>query len=120
MAGKYIEVSGGLQLNGLSGTPVTIEGTVSKKGQWDGIYLKGSQEILMDHVVIRDGGGALEDKANLIVEATATDVSINNSEIVNSKGYGVLVKSGAQDFGINEPASNNTLEGDLGGFHQEI
>jgi hypothetical protein len=54
------------------------------------------------------------------VEATAADVSITHSEIVNSKGYGVLIKSGAQDFGINEPASSNMLEGDLGGFHQEI
>jgi hypothetical protein len=119
LAGRYIDVSGGLQLNGLSGTPVTMEGTVSKKGHWDGIFLKGSQEIRMDHAVIRDGGGALEDKANVIVESTAADVSITHSDIVNSKGYGVLVKSGAPDFGINEPASDNLLEGDLGGFYQE-
>ncbi len=119
LAGRYIEVSGGLQLNGQSGTPVTIEGTESKKGHWDGIFLNGTQEILINHAVIRDGGGALEDKGNVIVEATAANVTITNTEIVNSKGYGVLIKSGASDFGINDPASNNILEGDLGGFYIE-
>jgi hypothetical protein len=119
LAGRYIEVFGGLQLNGQPGTPVTIEGTQSKKGHWDGIFLNGTQEILMNHAVIRDGGGALEDKGNIIVAATATDVTITNAEIINSKGYGVLIKSGASDFGINDPASNNTLEGDLGGFYME-
>jgi hypothetical protein len=112
-------VSGGLLVNGQSGARVTFEGTVSKKGHWDGIYLNGTQRILIDHAMIRDGGGALEDKANVIVEATAADVTITNATIVNSKGNGVLIKSGASDFGINEPASNNTLEGDLGGFYQE-
>lgn len=106
-------------MNGQSGKPVTFEGTQSKKGHWDGIFLNGSQEILLNYAVIRDGGGALEDKGNVIVEATAADVSITNAEIVNSKGYGVLVKSDASDFGINDPASNNTLEGDLGGFYME-
>ncbi len=119
LAGSYIEVSGGLLVNGQSGTPVTFEGTQSKKGHWDGIILNGTQEILINHTVIRDGGGALEDKGNVIVEATAADVTITNAEIVNSKGYGVLIKSGASDFGINDPASNNTLEGDLGGFYIE-
>ena len=74
---------------------------------------------MINHAVIRDGGGALEDKGNVIVEAPASNVIITNAEIVNSKGYGVLVKAGASDFGINDPASNNTLEGDLGGFFME-
>jgi len=119
LAGTYIEVSGGLQVNGQSGAPVTFEGSQSRKGHWDGIFLNGTQEILMNYAKIRDGGGALVYKGNVIVEATATDVTITNTEIVNSKGYGVLIKSGASDFGINEPASNNTLEGDLGGFYME-
>ncbi len=119
LAGRYIEVSGGLQLNGQSEAPLTIEGTVSKKGHWDGIFLKGSQNIQINHAVIQDGGGALEDKGNVIVEATAADVTITHCQIVNSKGYGVLVKAGASDFSINDPASNNTLEGDLGGFYME-
>ena len=119
LAGNTIEVSGGLQINGQSGAPVTIEGTVSKKGHWDGIILNGTQKIMINHAVIRDGGGKLEDKGNVIVAASAADVTITNAEIVNSKGYGVLIKSGASDFGINEPASNNTLEGDLGGFYME-
>ena len=119
LAGRYIDVSGGLQLNGTSVAPVTIEGSSSKKGHWDGLFLKGSQEILINHSLIRDGGGALEDKGNIIVEATAADVAITHSRIINSKGYGVLVKAGASEFGINDPASNNTLEGDLGGYYKE-
>lgn len=119
LAGRYIEVSGGLQVNGQLESPVTFEGTQSKKGHWDGITLNGTQAIMINHAVIRDGGGALEDKGNVIVEAPASNVIITNAEIVNSKGYGVLVKAGASDFGINDPASNNTLEGDLGGFYME-
>jgi hypothetical protein len=119
LAGRYIEVSGGLQVNGQPDAPVTFEGTQSKKGHWDGIFLNGTREIMINHAVIRDGGGALEDKGNVIVEAPASNVTITNAEIVNSKGYGVLVKAGALDFGINDPASNNTMEGDLGGFYME-
>jgi len=118
-AGSTLQVSGGLEARGSSGSEITIEGAESKKGHWDGIFLNGSQAIDLDFLLIRDGGGGLNDKADVIVEATVTDVSISNSIITNSKGYGVLVKSGASDFGINEPASNNTLEGDQGGFHQE-
>jgi hypothetical protein len=117
--GNTIEVSGGLQVNGQSGAPVTIERTVSRKGHWDGILLNGTQKILVNHAIIREGGGALENKGNVIVAASATDVTTTNAEVVNSKGYGVLIKSGASDFGINEPASSNTLEGDLGGFYME-
>ena len=69
--------------------------------------------------MVRDGGGDFQDKANLLVESTATDVSLTNSSLTNSKGYGVLIKSGASDFGINDPVSNNTLEGNLGDFHKE-
>jgi hypothetical protein len=119
LAGTYIEISGGLQLNGQPGTPVIIEGTQSKKGHWDGLFMNGTQEIQVIHAVIRDGGGALEEKGNVVVEATAANVTISNSEVVNSKGYGVLIKSGASDFGINDPASNNILEGDQGGFYME-
>ncbi len=114
--GATLQVAGGLQAIGTSGSEITIGGVESKKGHWDGINLKGTQAVRLDHVLISDGGGGLQDKANLIVEAGATDASVTNSVINNSKGYGVLVKSGASDFGINEPASNNTLEGDLGGF----
>jgi hypothetical protein len=118
-AGSTLTVSGGLQAKASSGSEIIIEGSESKKGHWDGIFLNGTQKVEMDHVMIRDGGGGFSDKANLIVEAGATDITITNSTISNSKGYGVLVKSGALDFGINEAASNNTLEGDLGGFHKE-
>jgi hypothetical protein len=117
--GTTLQVSGGLLASGSAGSEITIEGTQSKKGHWDGIFLKGTQKVQLDFMLIRDGGGDLSDKANLIVEAGASDVSLTNSTVNNSKGYGVLVKSGASDFGINDPASSNTLEGDLGGFHQE-
>jgi len=117
--GTTLQVSGGIQAMGSPGSEINFSGTESKKGHWDGIFLKGTQKVQLDHVLIRDAGGDLLDKANLVVEAGAADVSIINSTISNSKGYGVLIKSGASDFGINDPASNNTLEGDLGGFHNE-
>jgi hypothetical protein len=119
VAGEIFEVSGGLQAVGSAGSQITFEGTESKKGHWDGMFLNGTSAVNLDYTVIRDGGGDLNDKANVIVESTATDVTITNSSITNSKGYGVLIKTGALDFNINAPASNNILEGDLGGFHDE-
>ena len=118
-AGTILEVSGGLQAMGTSGSKITFEGSESKKGHWDGIFLNGTPAVDLDHTIIRDGGGDMTDKANVIVESTAADVSVTNSTINNSKGYGVLIKLGGLDFDINLPASNNTLEGDLGGFHNE-
>ena len=123
-AGAILTVSGGLEAMGLPGTEITIEGLQSNKGFWDGIFINSTDTVQLDRVVIRDGGGALEDKANLIVQAGASEASgtilrVTNSTFNNSKGYGVIVKSGASDFGINDPASNNTIEGDLGGFLNE-
>jgi hypothetical protein len=117
--GTILQVQGGLEARGTAGSEVIIEGTESKKGLWDGIFVNSTDTVVLDRVIIRDGGGALQDKGNLIIQPLATNVSVTNSTITNSKGYGVLVKSGASDFGINEPSSSNTLEGDLGGFHDE-
>jgi hypothetical protein len=112
-------VAGGLEAIGSAGSEVVFEGTESVKGHWNGIFLRGSHAVQLDYVQVRDAGGATGDQANIIVEAAATTVSITNSVINNSPGYGVLVKSGASDFGINDAASNNTLNGDLGGFFAE-
>lgn len=116
-AGTVFQVSGGFQALGSAGSEVTFEGTESNKGHWDGIFMNGTDPIRLDHTLIRDGGGAPTNQANVIVEASAADISITNSTINNSKGYGVLIMFGAQHFDINDPASNNTLDGDLGGFH---
>jgi len=117
--GTILQVSGGLQAIGSDGSEITIEGTESNKGLWDGIFLNGTQKVELDYLQISDGGGGFLDKANLIVEAGAADVSITNSTINNSKGYGVLIKSGASGIGNNDMASNNIMEGDLGDFHKE-
>lgn len=117
--GATITVNGGLTAIGTSGSVISIIGMESKKGHWDGIFLNNSLKVELDYVKISDGGGGFEDKANLIVEPGATDVTVTNSTFNNSKGYGVLIKTGASGFAINDPASNNTLEGDLGGFRNE-
>jgi hypothetical protein len=117
--GTILQINGGLQAIGTTGSMVTIGGTESKKGHWDGIFLSGTQKVTLDYVNIMDGGGDFEDNANLIVQSAATDVTVTNSTINNSKGYGVLIKSGASGFGIYDPVSNNTLEGDWGGYHEE-
>ncbi len=122
--GTILTVSGGLKALGSAGSEITIEGVQSNKGYWDGIFVNTSDTVQLEHVIIRDGGGAFEDKANLIIQgetniAAGTVLSVTNSILNNSKGYGVIIKPGASDFGINEPASNNTIEGDLGGFRDE-
>jgi hypothetical protein len=73
----------------------------------------------MNNCTIRDGGGGATDKANVMIQPATVNVSITNSDITNSAGYGVIIKAGASDFSINETASNNTLEGNLGGYLDE-
>lgn len=117
--GTAIQVSGGLQAIGSAGSEISIGGSEAVKGHWNGILLDGTQEIRMEYLLIRDGGGGSPDMANLIVSPSATSVSITHSTINNSAGYGVLIKAGALDFNINEASSGNSLDGDLGGFFQE-
>jgi len=123
-AGTILTVSGGLQALGSAGSEITIEGGQGNKGYWDGIFVDSKDTIQLDRVLIRDAGGAFQDKANLIIQAEASEaagtvLSVTNSTLNNSKGYGVIIKSGASDFSINDPVSNNTISGDLGDFLDE-
>lgn len=117
--GTVFNISGSLDATGTAGNPILFAGAGSTAGSWRGIFIKTDNNVVMDHVTITGGGGDATDKANLIIRKGAVSVTITNSTITNSAGYGVLVKSGASGFGINEPASGNTLSGALGGYHDE-
>ncbi len=118
--GTLLEVSGGLQASGAAGSEITFEGSAAEAGYWNGIFLNGTKTVVLDHTVIRDGGGDALNAANVIVESTASDVTLIHSTITGSEGYGVLIKTGAQHFDINDPASGNNLDGNtLGGFLDE-
>jgi len=106
-------------LGSLDASGVSFSGAEQTAGYWEGISISTDDLVTLDNCTIRDGGGGAEDKANLVIQPAAVNVSITNSSITNSAGYGVIIKAGASGFSINEPASNNTLEGALGTYFDE-
>ncbi len=121
-SGSVLVFASGTLLNipgSLDATGVTFGGAGQTAGWWEGISISTDDHVNLNNCIIRDGGGGLTDKANIVIEPAAVSVSITNSTIINSIGYGVLVKAGTSAFSINEPASNNTLEGELGGYFDE-
>jgi len=103
----------------LDASDVTFKGDEQTAGYWDGIFISTDDHVIFDNCIIRDGGGDTDDKANIIIQSGADSVTITNCSITNSAGYGVLIKAGAPNFKINDPVSNNTLEGILGEFFDE-
>jgi hypothetical protein len=106
-------------LGSLDASGVTFGGLEQTAGWWDGISISTDDHVILNNCIIRDAGGGSQDKANLVILPASVSVSVTNSSIINSAGYGVIIKAGASAFGINEPASNNTLGGALGGFLDE-
>lgn len=121
---RYIR-SSELTAIGTANDPIIIEGDINSRGYWQGILLEGEAEL--SNVQIKDAGNAngqttfgTQFGANLVVGApTSSTISVTNCEITNSNAFGVVIKLGATDYGINDPASMNTLEGSLGGFFDE-
>jgi hypothetical protein len=121
-SGACINFASGTSLSipgSLDASDVTFKGAEQTAGYWDGIFISTDNHVIFDNCIIRDGGGDTADKANIIIQAGADSVAITNCSITNSAGYGVLIKAGASNSNINDPASSNTLEGILGGFFDE-
>jgi hypothetical protein len=106
-------------LGSLDAAGITFSGAEATAGYWNGFSVSTDNLVTLNNCTIRDGGGAATDKANLVIQPAAVNVSITNSALTNSAGYGVIIKAGASDFGIYEPASDNTLEGVLGSYLDE-
>jgi hypothetical protein len=106
-------------LGSLDASGVTFSGAEQTAGFWEGINISTDNQVTLNNCTIRNGGGGSGDMANLVIQPSAASVSITNSSIINSSGYGVLIKAGASGFGINDPGSNNVLEGALGGYFDE-
>jgi len=118
-SGTAFNISGSLSASGTTAKPIEFIGASATEGYWRGIFIQSDNTVVMDHVSISDAGGDVSDKANVIILPGAQSVSITNSTIGNSAGYGVLVKAGASGFGINDAGSNNQLSGNLGAYHDE-
>jgi hypothetical protein len=106
-------------LGSLDASGISFSGDEQTAGFWKGISIATDNLVTMNNCTIRDGGGGATDKANVMIQPAAVSVSITNSDLTNSAGYGVIIKAGASDFSIYETASNNTLEGNLGGYLDE-
>jgi len=114
-----LEIAGSLNAIGTASQNIIFEGEEDSAGFWGSILINTDDHVELDYVNIRDGGGDTDHNASLVILPGATDISMTNSSVTNSSGYGVLVKSGASDFDINDPIYGNTFEGSLGGFLNE-
>ena len=119
----YFNITGALTVQGTESDPVLLEGAVGNNGDWIGVGFSSTASI--DYLTIKNAGRAggtslfsTPFDANLTVMShPSLNVSITNSTITNSSGYGVLVKQGAGVFNITDVGSNNVLAGDLGDFY---
>jgi hypothetical protein len=121
-SGTNVVFASGVALNipgSLDATGVTFRGVLQTAGYWDGIFISTDDHVILHNCTIRDGGGSAGDKADIIIQPGAASVTVTNCSVINSAGYGVLIKNGASDFNINSAASLNNLEGSLGPFFDE-
>ena len=103
--------NGSLHAVGTSGSPITIRGKVSTPGYWEFIEINSNNPAnVLDYVIIADGGGRSSyDHASIWVNDNNTgQLTVKNSTVRNSKGYGIVVENGADlpNFS-NNTFSNN-------------
>ncbi len=122
---KSIRIGNSFDAIGTSNQPITIKGAIASAGYWKGVKIEGNAN--MDYVNISDAGSNSGRSffnspfgAGLVVESiSARNVNVTNSSIISNAEYGVVIKQGAGDFAIDSVSSNNTLQGNLGGYYDD-
>ncbi len=94
-SGVTLVVQGALSALGTSGSPILFTSDLdSGPGQWQGLYIDGTQGIghgALDYVTVRDAGESyLGQSFNLRVEGGGA-LSLTHSTIASSSGYGAYL-----------------------------
>jgi len=95
-----IDSGGGLMAEGDEDNRILFTATQETPGWWEGIYISESENInnILDYVTVEYGGGidsSNTESANIMIARDRRDaqMTVTNSEIFNSAGYGIFVHS---------------------------
>lgn len=107
----YIEQNGSLYAVGTSSSPIVFRGKNAAPGYWDLIRINSNDpDNKLKYVTISDGGGySYYRNASIYVTKKYTgQLTLQNSVIRNSKGYGIEVENGASipNFSSNTFSNN--------------
>lgn len=109
----WITSDGSLNVQGSAANKVTIEGTLDTPGAWQGIHVVSQTPLnSIDHAIVKNGGSYDYSlgSANIYIDysSVAVNMTVTNSEISGSTGYGVIVENNAVLSESNNVYSNNT------------
>jgi len=110
---------GSLSLSGSSAAPIIIEGELASAGSWGGIMINSASALnQFSYLQIGHGGSVAPlagQAANIVVGSGggASKLSLSNSSLHDSAGFGVYVTASSQLTESSNSYSNNSA-GDLG------
>lgn len=118
MVGGVVAVEGEFTAAGTVDKPIVMKGRTVRPGSWRGFLLSGAGDKTFDHVSMVDAGKAVEEDGVIngaikvvCTRENAAKVSIDNTDISFSEGWGILVTGSGctTDIGPNNVLSNNAL-----------
>jgi len=120
-SGDYLDVSssGSLKAVGNALNRISIGGVFSQQGYWDGIEFSNTTSInnQLDYVDVTDGATNPSD-ANIYIQCYSSSpsrVSISNSNISNSFGWGIITNEDCI-LTLSNNAFANNFSGDISGL----
>lgn len=104
----YVKKDGSFNAVGTETSPIVIRGKTATAGYWDVIdFSANNPDNVLEHVIISDGGGlnSYQNASVYVNKTNNSQLTIKNSQINGSKGYGLVVENGASIPNF----SNNTF-----------
>lgn len=110
----YVSQNGSLNAVGTEAQPILITGVNPVAGFWNGIQWVSSTSTnnRLSYVTVEYGGGDPARSGNLIVEGSGVNLTIENSTIANSAGYGLYQISSGAVITQEDVTYSNNVSGD--------
>jgi len=110
----YVSQNGSVNAVGTAAQPIVISGVNPRPGFWNGIQWVSSSSTRnqFSYVTVEYGGGDPARSGNLIIEGSGVNLSIDNSSIVNSAGYGIYQISSGANLALDAVVYSNNALGD--------
>ena len=98
--------------NGTATLPIKFTSKDGTEGSWQGIFFNSTMSNSMQYCVVEHGGSYSPEPANIII-GSGSKLSISNSTIKNTTGYGVI----RYDAGTISASNNSFSNCDLGNVY---
>lgn len=111
-----IDQNGSLNAVGTDSLPIIFRGKTAAKGFWELFHFNSNNpNNELNHVIISDAGGSnsFENTSIWVNDNNSGQLTIKNTHITNSKGYGVLVENGASLPNFSKNAFSNNGDAPL-------